>query len=43
MAVMMLVASNPRIMGPLTLPLSMRIGGWSATALMLAAAIGFFL
>ncbi len=43
MAVMMLIASNSRIMGPLTLPASMRIGGWAATALMLAAAVGFLL
>ena len=43
MAVMMLVASNPRIMGGLTLPRTMQIGGWSATVLMLAAAIGFLL
>ena len=42
MAVMMLIAGNARIMGRLTIPRSMLIGGWIATALMLAASIGFF-
>ena len=41
MAVMMLIASDGRIMGSFTLPLTMRIGGWAATALMLAASIAF--
>jgi NRAMP (natural resistance-associated macrophage protein)-like metal ion transporter len=34
MIVMMLIATNGRIMGRLTLPLSLRIGGWVATAVM---------
>jgi hypothetical protein len=34
--------SNGRIMGRLTLPLPMLIGGWLATLVMLAASIGFF-
>jgi NRAMP (natural resistance-associated macrophage protein)-like metal ion transporter len=42
MAVLMLAGSNPRIMGRLTLPLLMQIGGWLATLLMTAASIGFF-
>ena len=42
MAVMMLIAGNGRIMGRLTLPLPMLIGGWLATLVMLAASIGFF-
>ena len=42
MAVIMLIASNGRIMGRLTLPRSMQIFGWIATVIMLAASIGFF-
>ena len=42
MAAVMLVGSNGRIMGRLTLPRGVRIGGWLATAVMAAASIGFF-
>ena len=42
MAAVMLVGSNGRIMGRLTLPPGVRIGGWLATAVMAAATIGFF-
>lgn len=42
MAVMMVIAVNPRVMGRLTLPLPMLILGWAATALMAAASIAFF-
>ena len=42
MAMMMLIASNPRIMGRLTLPWPMVWGGWLATAVMAAATLGFF-
>jgi NRAMP (natural resistance-associated macrophage protein)-like metal ion transporter len=42
MATVMLVAANGRIMGRLTLPAPMRIGGWLATVVMGAASIGFF-
>lgn len=42
MAVIMLIATNPRAMGRLTLPLSMRLAGWFATAVMAAATIAFF-
>ncbi|WP_081504177.1 NRAMP family divalent metal transporter [Sphingomonas sp. PAMC 26621] len=42
MAIIMLIASNPKIMGRLTLPTYMRIVGWLATAVMVAATIGFF-
>lgn len=42
MAVIMLIACNPKIMGRLTLPTYMRIFGWLATAVMIAATIGFF-
>ena len=42
MAVIMLVATNPRAMGRLTLPTWMRLMGWLATAVMAAATIGFF-
>ena len=38
----MLIASNGRIMGRLTLNLPMWVGGWAATAIMAAASIGFF-
>jgi NRAMP (natural resistance-associated macrophage protein)-like metal ion transporter len=43
MAVMMLIAMNPRIMGRLTLPRPMLVGGWLATAVMAIATAGFFL
>jgi NRAMP (natural resistance-associated macrophage protein)-like metal ion transporter len=42
MAVLMLIAANPRAMGRLTLPLPMMTMGWTATLVMLAASIGFF-
>lgn len=42
MAVIMLIAVNPRIMGRLTLPRSMRVVGWAATVVMAAVTIGFF-
>ncbi len=42
MAAIMLVASNGRIMGRLTLSPAMRIAGWLATLIMLGASIGFF-
>ena len=43
MAVMMLIATNRRVMGRLTLtPLAM-IGGWLATLVMAAASLAFFL
>ena len=43
MTVLMLIASNGGIMGELTLPRSMLIGGWMATFVMLAASVGFFI
>lgn len=42
MAVIMLIAVNRRIMGRLTLPSSMRIVGWLATAVMAVVTVGFF-
>ncbi len=42
MAVMMVIAVNPRIMGRLTLSRWMVAGGWVATAVMAIATIGFF-
>ena len=42
MAVMMLIASNGRIMGRLTLSRPMLAFGWLATLVMAAASIGFF-
>lgn len=43
MAVMMLIAMNKRIMGPLTLPMPMLLVGWLATFVMTGASIGFFI
>jgi Mn2+/Fe2+ NRAMP family transporter len=43
MAVMMVMAMNPHIMGRLTLPRPMLIGGWIATLVMALATIGFLL
>jgi NRAMP (natural resistance-associated macrophage protein)-like metal ion transporter len=43
MAVMMVIATNPRIMGRLTLPWPMIVLGWLATAVMMAASLGLFL
>ena len=43
MAVMMLIASDGRIMGRLTLSRPMRVAGWLATLVMFAASLGFFL
>lgn len=42
MAAMLLIASNPRIMGRFVLPRSMKLGGWLATAVMGLASAGFF-
>ena len=42
MAVMMVLAMNPRIMGRLTLPWPMIAAGWLATAVMAVVTIGFF-
>ena len=43
MAVMMIIAVNPRIMGRLTLPWPMIAGGWLAVGVMAAATVGFFI
>ena len=43
MAVVMLIASNGRIMGRLTLSRPMRLAGWLATLVMFAASLCFFL
>ena len=42
MAVMMVIANNPRIMGRLTLPWPMVVVGWLATTVMALVTIGFF-
>eukprot|EP01037_Dinobryon_pediforme_P024709 gene24709-26593_t len=42
MAVMMVIAVNPRIMGELTLPRHLVVVGWLATAAMAVVTIGFF-
>jgi NRAMP (natural resistance-associated macrophage protein)-like metal ion transporter len=42
MAVMMLISSNPRIMGRLAISWRLRVVGWLATAAMAAASIGLF-
>jgi NRAMP (natural resistance-associated macrophage protein)-like metal ion transporter len=42
MAVMMVIAMNPRVMGRLTLPRPTLVVGWLATSVMALATIGFF-
>ena len=42
MAVMMLISSNPRIMGHLVIGWKLRVIGWFATAVMAAASVGLF-
>jgi len=42
MIVMMLIAMNPRVMGRLTLPRPLLIGGWVATLVMALVTVGFF-
>jgi NRAMP (natural resistance-associated macrophage protein)-like metal ion transporter len=42
MVVTMLMSANPRVMGQFTLPVYLRVVGWVATAVMLAASIGLF-
>jgi NRAMP (natural resistance-associated macrophage protein)-like metal ion transporter len=42
MVVIMLMATNPKVMGQFTLSRRLRITGWLATAVMLLAAIGLF-
>ena len=42
MAVMMIIAMNPRVMGRLTLPRAMQVAGWLATGAMALATVGFF-
>jgi NRAMP (natural resistance-associated macrophage protein)-like metal ion transporter len=41
MALIMVMAMNPRVMGRLTLPMPLLVLGWLATVVMLAASIGF--
>jgi NRAMP (natural resistance-associated macrophage protein)-like metal ion transporter len=43
MVVMLIIATNKRIMGSLTLPLPMLLLGWIATLVMIAASLGFFI
>jgi Mn2+/Fe2+ NRAMP family transporter len=43
MAVMMLIVRSPMVMGRLTLPRSMTIWGWAATAVMATASLAFFI
>lgn len=43
MAVIMMVAMNPHVMGGLTLPRSLLLFGWFATTVMALAALGFFI
>ena len=42
MAVMMVIAVNPRVMGSLTISRGVAAGGWIATAIMALASVGFF-
>jgi len=41
MAVLMLIAGNPRIMGAFKVTGSLLVGGWAATGVMAAAALGW--
>jgi Mn2+/Fe2+ NRAMP family transporter len=43
MAAMLLIATNPRIMGAFTLPRSMKLAGWLAALVMAAASVAFLL
>ena len=43
MVLMMLMASNQRVMGKLTLPQHLKILGWAATVIMALASIGILL
>jgi Mn2+/Fe2+ NRAMP family transporter len=43
MLCMMLMASNHRVMGKLTLPIYLKVFGWAATLIMALVAIGMFL
>jgi Mn2+/Fe2+ NRAMP family transporter len=42
MVVTMRMAVNRKVMGEFTLPPYLRVGGWIATAVMLAGSIGLF-
>jgi Mn2+/Fe2+ NRAMP family transporter len=42
MAVIMHMASSKKVMDKLTIPLYLRVVGWTATAVMLAVSIGVF-
>jgi NRAMP (natural resistance-associated macrophage protein)-like metal ion transporter len=42
MAILMIIGSRPKIMGPFCLPPILKTVGWAATAVMLAAAVGMF-
>jgi len=41
MVAIMLLAGNGRVMGRLTVPINLRVAGWTAAAIMLLAGIGF--
>lgn len=43
MVVTMLMSANPKVMGQFLLPLPLKIGGWTATVVMLLSSIGLFL
>ena len=42
MCFMMLLASNRKVMGTLTLPVYLKVLGWAGAAIMTLAAIGMF-
>ena len=42
MVMMMLMATNRKVMGRFVLPMPLRVVGWAATAVMAAAAVGMF-
>jgi Mn2+/Fe2+ NRAMP family transporter len=41
-ASMVILGSNPKVMGKFTLPVYMRVIGWIGAAVMVAASIGMF-
>jgi hypothetical protein len=43
MVLMMLMASNPKVMGTLVTPVPLRVLGWLSTGVMAAAVIAMFI
>lgn len=43
MLLVMLLASQPRVMGPARISRRLKVAGWSATSVMAVASVAFFL